>query len=563
MSDTRYQDSPVPRPHHQWVLGALPAPDDPDTSPDEDEESVLGAIAAAQAPADTREDPNSPPGDDAPIVFVATQTMAEFMTSPAYVRVLAGPVGGGKSVCCVHELMNLAMHQVPNSEGVRRTRFLVVRNTADQLRSTTLKTIKDWFPATAGFGRWAATERTLYYRLGMPDGTIVDTEWMLRALDDEADVANALSLEVTAMWGNECRELHPAVVAALLKRTNRFPSKKTGGGFATRAGAIFDTNMPGMETWWEQKMSEPPDNWSIHLQPPAVLPVDEWIKTYGQDPEPWLVATAPSGNVFAVDPNADNVPNLAPSYYTDAVASDKDDDIDIYLRCHFGRTMSGLPVYDTTFKHNVHVSKEPLDYVRSQKYPLCIGVDCGRTPAAVITQATPAGRLLVLGELHEIGMGMQQFALTKLRPFLNERYPGVPCFVAVDPAGWAKSQGNEKSPVDYLREAGFQVVRPYTNKIEMRIGAVEQALMASADAQPRVAIAKSCTVLIKGMRGGYKWATNKTGELTNESEPIKNHPESDIQDAFQYACMVVDGNYGGNRPSARREVRVANARGWT
>ena len=69
--------------------------------------------------------------------FIASQTMEDFMLSDAYVRVLAGPIGGGKSVCCAHELMRWACDQKPNAEGIRKTRMLVVRNTADQLRSTT------------------------------------------------------------------------------------------------------------------------------------------------------------------------------------------------------------------------------------------------------------------------------------------------------------------------------------------------------------------------------------------------------------------------------------------
>ena len=91
--------------------------------------------------------------------FIASQTMEDFMLSDAYVRVLAGPIGGGKSVCCAHELMRWACDQKPNAEGIRKTRMLIVRNTADQLRSTTKKTIDDWFPPGV-YGDYTATEKT-------------------------------------------------------------------------------------------------------------------------------------------------------------------------------------------------------------------------------------------------------------------------------------------------------------------------------------------------------------------------------------------------------------------
>lgn len=456
----------------------------------------------------------------------------------------------------------MAQEQKPNARGERLTRFLVVRNTADQLRSTTLKTIRDWFPPTEGFGKWAATERTLYYQFGMPDGTIAKSEWMLRALDDEADIRNALSLEVTAMWANECREMQETVFNALLNRTNRFPSLKSGGGFASRAGAICDTNMPGMETYWEQQMSQPPKNWSVHIQPPAVLPLADWIDRYGEDPPPELVATSTAGVTFVVDPNADNVCNLAESYYTDAVSVNKPDDIDVYLRCQFGRTLSGLPVYDQTFHYNKHVSESPLQPIRSENYPICIGMDMGRTPAAVVMQMTPRGRVQVLSELISENMGIQTFINVLLKPHLAEKYAGIPCFVVPDPAGWQKSQVNEKCPVDYIKEAGFRVVRPPSNKPKVRIEAVDALLSRSIDGEAGFIIDPGCRALIKGFRGSYKWATNKRGDLTNESEPIKSHPHSDVHDALQYGSLVVDGDHAGARTRVAPKIRVANSRGW-
>ena len=207
-----------------------------------------------------------------------TPTQAEFMLSKGYVRVLAGPIGSGKSVTCVHELIRWATEQAPNHEGIRKTRFLICRNTVDQLRSTTLKTIFDWLPPGQA-GQWVETQKTYFVRFGLDDGTIVESEWMAIALDTPDDVRKALSLEATGLWGNEARELHPDVVEGLLMRVNRYPSPKDGG--PTRPGAIFDTNMPQIGSWWFDKMVNPPNNWTIHEQPPAVLPIDEYAAKYG------------------------------------------------------------------------------------------------------------------------------------------------------------------------------------------------------------------------------------------------------------------------------------------
>jgi hypothetical protein len=71
--------------------------------------------------------------------YKPTATQRDYMLNEQYVRVLAGPVGGGKSVTCVHELVRLACGQAPNAQKKRKTRAVIVRNTADQLALTTRK----------------------------------------------------------------------------------------------------------------------------------------------------------------------------------------------------------------------------------------------------------------------------------------------------------------------------------------------------------------------------------------------------------------------------------------
>lgn len=485
------------------------------------------------------------------------------MYSPAYVRVLAGPIGGGKSVCCAHDLMKWAQEQAPNAEGVRKTRFLVVRNTADQLKSTTKKTIDDWFPPGV-FGEYKATEKTYYYQLGLPDGTIVKSEWMLIALDTPDDVRKALSLEATGLWGNECRELHPEVVDGLLMRVNRYPSMKDGG--ATRAGAIFDTNMPGEDGWWHNKMESPPKNWSVHIQPEAVLPLEDWIEKYGEEPPESAVATDVEGQKYAVDPAHDNYDNLAKTYYPNTLEGKTADFINVYLRCRYGRNLGGLPVYDKTFKPAKHVAKAPLVPIRSDNYPLCIGLDFGRTPAAVIGQLTPRGKVHVLSEVLGENMGIKTFLATLLKPHLLQKYPGMPLFIAPDPAGWQKTQVGETSPVDILIAEGFKVVRPPTNDPTIRIEAVETLLGQATDAEPRLQIDPvECPTLVRGFKSGYKWKVNKQGDMAADREPMKNafsHPH----DAMQYFAMVIDSSIIGVLMRKRRATstkRSVPTAAWT
>jgi hypothetical protein len=486
--------------------------------------------------------------------------MRDFMLSDKYVRLLGGPIGSGKSVACTHELMRWATCQAPNAQGIRKTRFLITRNTADQLRTTTLKTIMDWFPPEL-YGLYKSTEKTLFYTLRLPDNTIVQTEWMLIALDTPDDVRKALSLEATGLWGNECRELHPDVVDGLLMRVNRYPSMKDGG--VTRPGAIFDTNMPNEDTWWQDKMENPVKNWSVHLQPAAVIPVSDWREKYRKDPEPQNIIHSTEAIEYAVDPTCDNYNNLSPDYYPNTGEGKTDDFIRVYLRCEYGRSLGGLPVYEKTFKPHRHIANDLIP-VLSQTYPLCVGLDFGRQPAAVIGQLTPNGQVIVVGECVANNMGMEKFTKTVLKPYLFEHFPNHAVYVAPDPAGFQQTQLGEMSPAQFLMREGFQLVRPLTNDPEIRIQAVEKLLMDGIDTMPRFLISeKMAPITTRGLKGKYRWKTDKHGDMTSARKPIKNeysHPA----DALQYLALVIDGGHLGRatRKGSRQVVRKVAA-GWT
>jgi phage terminase large subunit-like protein len=71
--------------------------------------------------------------------YIATKTAAEFHKDNSFVRFLFGCVGSGKSVAGCIEVFPRAINQAPGFDGVRRTRFAVVRNTYPDLKSTTLE----------------------------------------------------------------------------------------------------------------------------------------------------------------------------------------------------------------------------------------------------------------------------------------------------------------------------------------------------------------------------------------------------------------------------------------
>lgn len=495
-------------------------------------------------------------------VYTPSPTQQDFMLGKSYVRVLAGPIGGGKSVTCVHELVRLACGQAPNKQGVRKTRAAIVRNTADQLAMTTRKTIFDWLPPGQA-GVWKAVEKTFVLMATLPDGTRVESEWILLPLDDPDDVRKALSLEITFLWGNECRELHPEVVDGLLGRLNRYPSPKDGG--PTASCAIFDTNMPDETSWWWDKMENPPSNWATYRQPPAILRKDVWIEKFGDNPttvqtlqgllviDPDEPLLDKDNTEWLVNPDADNVAILNPNYYPNAIPGKTEDWLRVYLRSEYGRSLSGTPVYDKSFTADFHIAKDALKPIRGESYPVFIGLDFGRTPAAAFLQRDPRGRVLVLGEIAAENMGIETFIRTHLNPYIANNFSGCSFVVAPDPAGFAKQQLNELSLVDVLKKAGFKCVKPPTNDPERRIQAVERLLLAQIEGKALFLVDPKCERLIRGFKSGYRYKIKKNGEM--EDRPDKNE-HSHLADALQYAALIIDMSVrGATTQNARREVQ--------
>lgn len=457
------------------------------------------------------------------INYTPTPTSAEFMESDAKMRVLMGPVGSGKSVTCCFEVVRRASMQEPNEHGIRKTRALVVRETARQLMDTTIKTWLDWFPEGV-CGRYMRTTKTYHFKVGD-----VECEVMFRALDDADDVANLNSLELTFGWMNECRDIHPDIVDALSKRVGRYPSKKDGG--PTWHGMWGDTNPPTMDTWWYYQME--------HITPEdGVTPNDNG----------WAVFKQPSGR----SQKAENIENLPDGYYDTQGRSEEY--IRVYIDGEYGLSSAGTPVYKY-FRPDYHMAKQTLRPIVNGVRPIVIGMDLGLTPAAVIGQQDPRGRALVMAECYSFDMGAKRFIRTMLKPLLYERFGGLPVIVVVDPSGVQRAQTDERSVVDIIKEEGMKVIPAKTNKLSARLNAVDDYLMRQVDGESAFLLDPSCTWLKSAMMGGYRYKKDGSG--------IEKGAHSHIAEALQYFMLHVANIAEGSVMGVRREIKPPQHYGWT
>ena len=182
--------------------------------------------------------------------FRSSPVIWKFLNDNSFVRALLGPVGSGKSYACCAELFKRAVNQKPSKrDGIKYSRFAVVRNSYPMLKTTTLKTWLELFPEdTWGAVRYAPPI-THHIKLPAREGAAgINMEVIFLALDQPKDVRKLLSLELTGAWVNEARELPKAVIDGLTHRVGRYPSKADGG--PTWRGIILDTNPMDSDHWY-------------------------------------------------------------------------------------------------------------------------------------------------------------------------------------------------------------------------------------------------------------------------------------------------------------------------
>jgi hypothetical protein len=475
--------------------------------------------------------------------------LERYLASAADVAAIIGPWGSGKSRASVIKLLLNVLAQKPAKDGRRHRRTLVTRSTYAELEDTTLKTWLAVFPED----KFGPLRRSRPFRHHIRVG---DWDWevLFLALEGEEDRKKLLSLDLSDAFVNEARETHRGIIDDITGRLGRYPSVADGG--CARPQLIMDSNAPDVLHWLavvagmvpmppnlseaERRRLTRPGNWDIFTQPPGL------VETKDRE-----------GNILGYEPNpeAENVRWLRPGYYQSIIVGKEASWIDVNVMNRPGQLRSGKAVYPM-FVERVHVAREPLAFLDGHR--LWIGVDFGRTPAAVFGQRV-FDRWRILAELCAEDMGARAFARL-VRKFLAERFPGASYAMFGDPAGTAKSQADDSTPFGMFRAEGFKIQPASTNDPDVRRGAVEEALRGLDEGHPRFLLdGEACPILRAGFQGGYAYRKMAvSGSDMYSDEPEKNrysHPH----DGLQY--MMVGAGEGravmGKTASAGLAPKVA------
>ena len=467
------------------------------------------------------------------INFEVIESLDDFFYSNKFISLAIGPVGSTKTTAGIMKILHHAALMAPCKDGIRRSRAIWVRNTREQLRDTSIPDFLKWVPDGI-MGAFLKTEYKFVLKVGD-----IECEVLFRGLDDANDVRRLLSLQASFFVFDEFREIHPDIYNAAQGRVGRYPDKMMNG-----VGCKADdgtpnmhlwgmTNPPDVDTFWEDLITEPPENVHVTIQPSGLSPEADWTKFLPDD------------------------------YYANLAHGKTEDWIDVYIHAEFGKSLSGQPVF-RSFDRGSHASTDELTPMYSDA-PLIIGVDAGLTPAAVVGTVTHDGRLIVYDAMISDGMGALRFVRERLKPLLANKFPGRRTLVIIDPAAFQRVQTDERTVADIYKNEGFVVKPARTNSIAARIAAVEKYLTRVVDGKSSfVADSTHALPLVQALAGKYRYKINTKG--ARDEKPEKSHPWSDVADAFQYMCLHADGGetFGAmSWASERKEVVKISAGGWT
>ena len=441
------------------------------------------------------------------------------------VKVLMSGVGMGKTVTLLHELFFRACAQLPNGEGVRRTRWIVVRASYSQLKSTTIRTFIEWFGHIATIVYDSPIRATI--RVNLPDGTRLDTEFLFMSLDGDDAMDQLLSFEITGGAVNELAEIRSTkILKNLLQRCARFPPMSDGVK-CTWHGVIGDMNPPPIGSWLYNLFKvDMPERHALYAYPSPIT-----VERDINDPDDVNKVK------YIPNPEAENVNNLPKGYdYWIDIARANIHDWDYVVRFVIGDFPfggSGRPIYPM-FSHSRHVKPEVSHLPGSV---LMVGMDFGFKPAAAICQYH-SGRLNLIEEIVTEDCSLTEFLDDHLIPLLRTKYMNYKVVICGDPSGDdGTSTIDRATSYQTLRKYNLRVYKPITNRFKPR----REAVMDILTRREGFAVHPSCTIFIGGAASGYCWKEQKSGG--HRQVPDKTNIYSHVQDAFQ--CVALYLKHGG------------------
>lgn len=465
-------------------------------------------------------------------------------------RVFVTGNSGKSSAMILGEPLLRGMRQSPGPDMVRRTRGVMIRNTYNELITTTMKTFREWW-GTAICTYKSDKPLSAVVRFPMKDETLVEIEVLFLALDKPDDVGKVRSLELTWGYINEASEISDfAIMDALNERIGRYPKQWDDGhggytGGCDWSGIWLDSNAPDDEHWIFKKFEvEKPEGYEIFHQPPAVL-----LKEGSTPENPVWVPN--KGQVPGIPP-AENIEHLGKAgegwkYYMNQIPGKDYERVRVMLQGEYGTVAYGRPVFpeykDAVFYAPNHKDADgkPKDVTVMRGLPLLLGIDFGiRFCGFCFAQLSPMRQLRIIedGLLTDVST---RDAANYLLAKLHNEYRGLKVMARGDPAGMQRSRTDGRYDIDIMNEMGIPTQPCVTNSIKERIEALKLFMRKLVDGEPGFMIGSKAQYIRKGMLGRYYFKKISTAgrEAMYKAEPMKNEFSHPMDSAQYIAASLV------------------------
>ena len=117
----------------------------------------------------------------------AGETLNELVQAVDRVQVIVGPLGSGKTTTTIQKLLKLAITAPVDRNGLRRSRWVAIRNTYPDLETTTIPDFREVF--TDDIGEFKHSNPPQYNAdIPLADGTRAVFQFWFLALDKPDDV---------------------------------------------------------------------------------------------------------------------------------------------------------------------------------------------------------------------------------------------------------------------------------------------------------------------------------------------------------------------------------------
>lgn len=486
-----------------------------------------------------------------------------FMQSRAFIKIIIGPVGSGKTMAALQCGLRVGAMQggKVDANGVtwRKARIGVIRESYPSLDSTTIKSWHTIVPENEGKFSWSAPRTHAFRKVLKRDheGRVIDVldiEYEFRAIGQQTVEEACRGWEVNAVIVDEA-DLQPSdLVPFLTGRVGRFSDLDPE--LVVDPQIIISMNMPDVENHaYELAFDKALD---------GMTPEDTELLETALGGRPLIETFVQPGGM---EPGAENLHNLSNGrgYYVLQIAANrhKPGYVDRMVHNKPVSLMHGQPV-NGEFSHSLHV--RPCVWMRRRK--LIIGLDQGLYAAAAFLQRNEYNQVRTLREVVNtdrrkknqlLKVGPTAFG-KKVRAAALEAFPGLTkddVRLVADPAAFAATdrQDNEHDWILACQAAiGLgRIHRAKSNRESLR----NEAIWKAQSERDGYHVDPSCRHLIKAHSGGYRYqkAQLGTGETKGHLE-IADTIYTHVADAEQYAALegehVISDIRGKSR--GRREI---------